>query len=70
MDNQRKTELTNRCKHLKHQFRGLFPANLTFRTILKRDKTFMIVHASNSDQSGTHWLPFAQAGDQMKETKY
>ena len=25
----------------------------------------MIVNASNSDQPGTHWLLFAQAGDQI-----
>ena len=64
MDNQQITELTNRCKHLKHRFRGIFPPNLAFRTILKRDKTFMIVNASNSDQPGTYWLLFAQTGGQ------
>ena len=47
---------------MKHRFRGIFVANLAFRTILKRDKTFMIVNAYNSDQPGTHWLLFAQAG--------
>ena len=64
MDNQQITELINPCKHLKHQFRGIFPANLSFRTILKRDNTLTIVHASNSDQPRTHWLLFAQAGGQ------
>ena len=51
-------------KHLKHRFRfrGTFLANLAFRTISKRDKTFMLVNASNSDRLGTHWLQFAQAG--------
>ena len=42
-----------------------FPANLAFDTVLKRDNTFMIVNASNSEQSGTHWLLFAQAGGQI-----
>ena len=50
---------------LKHRFRGVLPANLAFRTILKRDKTFMIKNASNSDQPGTHWLLFAQTGGQI-----
>ena len=39
--------------------------NLAFRTILKRDNTFVIVNASNSDQPGSHWLVFAQAGGQI-----
>ena len=65
MDNQQITEPINQCKHLNYQFRGIFLAKLAFRTILKRDKTFMIVNASNSDQPGTHWLLFAQAGDQI-----
>ena len=56
MDIQQINEPINRCKHLKHQFRGIFIANLAFRTILKRDKTFMIVNASKSDQPGTHAL--------------
>ena len=29
---------------------------------MKRDNTFMIVNASNSDHTGNHWLLFAQAG--------
>ena len=33
-------ELNNRCKHLKHRFRGIFPAYLAFNTILKRDQLF------------------------------
>ena len=45
--NQQIIELTKRFKHLKHQFRGIFPANLAFRTILKREKIYMIVNASN-----------------------
>ena len=65
MDNLQITELIHRCKHLKHRFCGIFPANLAFNTILKRDNTFMIVNASNSDQPGTHWLLFAQAGGQI-----
>ena len=65
MDNLQITGLFHRCKYLKHQFRGIFPANLAFITILKRDNTFNIVNASNSDQPGTHWLLFAQAGGQM-----
>ena len=65
MDNLQITKLIHRCKHLKHQFCGIFPANLAFNTILKRDNTFMIVNASNSDQPGTHWLLFAQAGGQI-----
>ena len=54
MDNLQITELFNQCKHLKHRFRGISPANLAFRTKVKRDNTFMIVNASNSDQPGTH----------------
>ena len=65
MDNLQITELIHRCKHLKHRFCGIFTANLAFDTILKRDNTFMIVNASNSDQPGTHWLLFAQAGGQI-----
>ena len=65
MDNLQITELIHRCKHLKHRFRGIFLANLAFNTILKRENTFMIVNASNSDQPGTHWLLFAQAGGQI-----
>ena len=65
MDNLTITELIHRCKHLKHRFCGIFPANLAFNTILKRDNTFMIVNASNSDQPETHWLLFAQAGGQI-----
>ena len=64
MDNLQITELINRCKHLKNRFRGIFPANLVFRTKLKRDNSFMIVNASNSNQPETHWLLFAQAGGQ------
>ena len=65
MDNLQIFELINQCKHLKHRIRGIFPANLAFNTILKRDNTFMIVNASNSDQPGTHWLLFALAGGQI-----
>ena len=65
MDNLQITELIKRCKHLKHRFRGIFPANLAFNTTLKRDNTFTILSASNSDQPGTHWLLFAQAGGQI-----
>ena len=45
--------------------RLFFPANLAFKTILKRGNTFMIVNTSNSDQPGTHWLLFAQAAGQI-----
>ena len=65
MDNLQIIELINRCKHLKHRFRGIFLANLAFNTILKRDNTFMIVNASNSDQPGSHWLLSAQACGQI-----
>ena len=65
MNKQQITEPINQCKHLKHRFRGIFPANLAFTTILKSDNSFMIVKASNSDQPGTHWLLFAQAGGQI-----
>ena len=65
MDNLQVIEFTNRCKTLKQNFRAIFSANLAFNTILKRDKTFMIVNASNSDQPGPHWLLFAQAGGQI-----
>ena len=62
MDNLQITEGINRCKHLENNFDAFFYANLTFKTILKCDNTFMIVNASNLDQPGTHWLLFAQAG--------
>ena len=65
MDNLEITEFIHRCKHLEHRFCGIFPANLAFNTILKRENTFMIVNASDSDQPGTHWLLFAQAGGQI-----
>ena len=65
MDNQQITELINQCKHLKLRIRGFFPASLALRTVLERDKTFMIVNASNSDQPGTHWLLIAQADGQF-----
>ena len=65
MDNLQITELINRCKQLKHRFRGIFSANLAFNTILKGENTFTIVNASNSDQPGTHWLLFAQAGGRI-----
>ena len=42
-----------------------FSANLALNTILKRDNAFIIVNASNSDQSGTHWLLFAQAAGEI-----
>ena len=65
MDNLQIIELINQSKHLKHRLRGIFPTNLALNTILKHDNTFMIVNASNSDQPGTHWLLFAQAGGQI-----
>ena len=76
MDNLQINELNNinasilninfaACKHFKHRFCGIFPENLAVNTIFKRDNTFIIVNASNSDQPGTHWLLFAQAGGQM-----
>ena len=65
MDNLQITELINRCKHMKHQFHGVFPANLAINTILKSDNSFMIVNESNSDQPETQWLMFAEAGGQI-----
>ena len=54
--------LFNRCKHLKNRFGGIFPADFPCCLVLKNDNTFMIMNASPSDQAGTHWLLFAQAG--------
>ena len=65
MDNFQLVEIINRCKHLKHCFRGVFPADLPCSSVLKNDNTFMIMNASPSDQPGTHWLLFAQAGGQI-----
>ena len=65
MDNLQLVEIINRCKHLKHRFRGVFPADLPCSSVLKNDNTFMIMNASPSDQPGTHWLLFAQAGGQI-----
>ena len=65
MDNLQLVENINRCKHLKHRFRGVFPADLLCSSILKNDNTFMIMNASPSDQPGTHWLLFTQAGGQI-----
>ena len=65
MDNLQLVEIINRCKHLKYRFRGVFPADLPCSSVLKNDNTFMIMNASPSDQPGTHWLLFAQAGGQI-----
>ena len=65
MDNLQLVEIINRCKHLKHRFRGVFSADLPCSSVLKNDNTFMIMNASPSDQPGTHWLLFAQAGGQI-----
>ena len=65
MDNLQLVEISNRCKHLKYRFRGVFPADLPCSLLLKNDNTFMIMNASPSDQPGTHWLLFAQAGGQI-----
>ena len=54
MDNLQLVEVINRCKHLKHRFRGVFPADLPCSSVLKNDNTFMIMNASPSDQPGTH----------------
>ena len=51
------------CKHLKYRFEGIGPANCPLA--LKKDKTFLIVNASNSDQPGTYWLLFARADGQV-----
>ena len=64
MDNLQLVEIINRCKHLKYRFRGIFQADLPRSLVLKNDNTFMIMNASPSDQPGTHWLLFAQAGRQ------
>ena len=63
MDNVQIFELINRCKHLKCRFDGIGPAN--YPLALKKDKTFLIMSASNSDQPGTHWLLFARADGQV-----
>ena len=65
MDNRQIMELVNRCKHLNYRFRGIFPADFPCSPKLKNDNTFMIMNASPSDQPGTHWLLFAQAGGQI-----
>ena len=65
MDNLQIMELVNRCKHLKYRFRGIFPADFLCSSVLKNNNTFMNMNASPSDQPGTHWLLFAQAGGQI-----
>ena len=65
MDNLQIKELVNRCKHLKYRFGGIFPADFLCSSVLKNYNTFMIMNASSSDQPGTHWLLFAQAGGQI-----
>ena len=55
----------NCCKRLKYRIRGFFPADFPCSSVLKNDNTFMIMNASLSDQPGTHWLLFAQAGGQI-----
>ena len=65
MDNLQIMELFNRSKHLKYGFRGIFPTDFPCSSVLKNDNTFMIMNASPSDQPGTHWLLFAQAGGQL-----
>ena len=65
MDSFQIMELISRCKHLKYCFEGNFPADLPCSSVLKNDNTFMIMNASPSDQPGTHWLLFAQAGGQI-----
>ena len=52
-------KLINRCKRFKHRFEGIGPANCPLT--LKKDKAFLFVNASDSDQPGTHWLIFALA---------
>ena len=63
--NTLRPKLLNRCKHLKHRFRGIFQPDFPCSSVLKNDNTFMIMNASPSDQPGTHWLLFAQAGGQI-----
>ena len=63
MNNVQIFELISRCKHLKYRFEGIGPANCPLA--LKKDETFLIVNASNSDQPGTHWLLFARAVGQV-----
>ena len=58
-------ELISRFKHLKYRFRGTFPADFPCSSVLKNNITFMIMNASPSDQTGTHWLLFAQPGGHM-----
>ena len=65
MDNLQITELVNGCKPLKYRFRDIFPADFLCSSVLKNDNTFMIMNASASNQHGTHWLLFAQAGRQI-----
>ena len=58
-------ELISGCKHLKNCFGGNFPADFPCSSKLKNKNTFMIMNTSPSDQPGTHWLLFAQAGGQI-----
>ena len=64
MDNLQIMEVINRCKQLKYRFRGIFPADFLSSLVLKNDNLVMILNASQSDQPGTHWLLFVQAGGQ------
>ena len=65
MDNLQLVEIIDRCKQLKYRFRSIFLAVLPCSSVLKNNNTFMIMNASPSDQPGTHWLLFAQAGGQI-----
>ena len=56
MDSDQLRERNNRCKHLRHDFRGVSAADYIGLLNIKKDRTFMIVNASKSDQPGTHWL--------------
>lgn len=54
MDELQIQNLIQRCKFLKHRFRGVFAADNFPPSI--PDETFLIANASKSNLSGTHWL--------------
>ena len=50
-------------QRFKVSIEGIGPANCPLT--LKKDKTFLIVNASNYDEPITHWLLFARADGQV-----
>ena len=65
MDSLQKEEPINRCKDLNYRFRGSLLADFPGSSVMKNDKTFMIMNDSPSGQPGSNWLIFAQFGGQI-----